>query len=153
MPTFELISRVILVQRGHVLLCRSLERGYTYLPGGHVEFGESAAAAAAREMAEETGLRVRVDACVLVEEHSFTQRGQKKAKRRHEVNVLFEARFARARKPLAPVKSREDHIAFEWVPIARLGPARLRPEHHAVTVRRAARGKVGTEFDSRMGEG
>ncbi|MFO0831065.1 MAG: NUDIX domain-containing protein [Phycisphaerales bacterium] len=152
MSSFELISRAILLDRGHVLLCRNLKRGYYYLPGGHVEFSESAAAAAVRELVEETGLRIRIRRCVLVEEHSFTQRGKKKSRRRHELNVLFTARFSRARRPLQPVRSRENHIAFDWVPLTRLRSVRLRPAHHAASIRRAARGDSATVFDSRTGE-
>lgn len=34
---------------------------YAVLPGGHVEAGESTEAAAVRELAEETGLKARID--------------------------------------------------------------------------------------------
>ncbi len=152
MSSFELISRAVLLDRGHVLLCKNLKRGYYYLPGGHVEFSESASDAAQRELIEETGLRIHVHQCLLVEEHSFTQRGKKKARRRHEVNVLFLARFARKRRTLQPVRSRESHIAFEWIPITRLRSIRLRPTHHAAAIRRAARGAFATVFDSRTNE-
>ena len=48
-------SRVVLVQRGHAPL-----QGEWSLPGGAVELGETLEAALAREVLEETGLRVRV---------------------------------------------------------------------------------------------
>lgn len=41
---------VLLVERGKGM------RGVWSLPGGHIEFGETASAAAAREVAEETGI-------------------------------------------------------------------------------------------------
>ncbi len=48
-------GRVLLVLRGH-----EPQSGRWSIPGGHVEPGESAAEAAAREVLEETGLTVRV---------------------------------------------------------------------------------------------
>jgi len=47
----------IVVRDGLLLLVRS-RSGYWSTPGGHLEFGESPAACAARETAEETGVRV-----------------------------------------------------------------------------------------------
>lgn len=54
-------ARVAVVDDGAVLLIRQRggdEPGAWVLPGGHVEAGESLPQAAARELAEETGLRV-----------------------------------------------------------------------------------------------
>src|SRR5262249_37661524 len=46
---------VLLVERG-----KGPKQGLWSLPGGHIEPGESAAAAAVREVAEETGVTVRI---------------------------------------------------------------------------------------------
>ena len=50
-----------LIQDDEILMVRHAEptRSYWTLPGGGVEPGETAAAAAVREVFEETGLRVR----------------------------------------------------------------------------------------------
>ncbi|MGH3782942.1 MAG: NUDIX hydrolase [Pseudonocardiaceae bacterium] len=45
---------------GAVLLVRRADDGYWELPGGRVEVGESASAAAVREVAEEAGVTIKV---------------------------------------------------------------------------------------------
>jgi ADP-ribose pyrophosphatase YjhB (NUDIX family) len=50
-------GRVLLLQRSQ----RDSAHGRWILPGGHVDRGEEATAAAAREVAEETGLAVEVE--------------------------------------------------------------------------------------------
>ena len=45
----ETIARGVCVQNGKVLLCRAKGGATTYLPGGHIEFGEKGCAALARE--------------------------------------------------------------------------------------------------------
>jgi ADP-ribose pyrophosphatase YjhB (NUDIX family) len=59
------VGAVVLDAAGRLLLVRrrnSPGRGLWSVPGGRVEPGESLAAAVAREVREETGLRVRVGA-------------------------------------------------------------------------------------------
>ncbi len=53
-------SAAIFDEQGRILLTRRADNGQWCLPGGGMESGESAAEACAREVFEETGLRVRV---------------------------------------------------------------------------------------------
>ncbi|MFG0305692.1 MAG: NUDIX domain-containing protein [Phycisphaerales bacterium JB040] len=125
-PHIELIARGVLVRDARILVCRNIKGGYSYLPGGHVEFGEPAALSLAREVAEETGLRARVGGMLLCSEHTFTSG---KGRTHHEVNLVFELLGVQneAGDDAADVASVEPEIAFDWVELAALHETDLRP--------------------------
>ena len=49
----ELIVRALIIKNRKILVCRTNGRGYYFLHGGHVEFGESMQEALRRELYEE----------------------------------------------------------------------------------------------------
>jgi len=147
----ELIARGLLIRDNAVLLCRNTGQNYLYLPGGHVEFGESAEQALVREFHEETGWQCRVGELLLAAELRFTQ----DRRARHEVSLVFhvehlappappasEAEFptgspAEDPEPGHPplrvdphpaIESRETGIAFVWMDLAAVPEADLRPD-------------------------
>ena len=119
----EVIARGLCRIGSRILLCQDVSKGYYYLPGGHVEPGESAAEACAREFREETGLDVKVGTCRLAAEVRFRQSG----KPRHELNLMFHVEHPDEADPPAPIESLEPDIRFEWVELAALPSIDLRP--------------------------
>ena len=124
LPEYEIsgienIARGVCIVDGRVLLCRPAKGGYTYLPGGHIEFGEKGAEALAREVREELGLESSVGELLGVVETSFVQHGKQHA----EISLVF--RLDLGEKPV--VQSREEWIDFVWWPVDRLDEANLLP--------------------------
>ncbi|MDX2115589.1 MAG: NUDIX domain-containing protein [Planctomycetota bacterium] len=126
-PHVEFLARGVLLRGSSILACRNLKHGYLYLPGGHVEFGESASEACAREFLEECGLTVRpAVAPAFVCELRFKQ-GRT---RRHEVTAVFHVEHLPT--PECPTlsaepRSREEKLGFEWVDLAAVVDFDLRP--------------------------
>ena len=114
----ETIARGICVKDGKVLLCRAKGGSSTYLPGGHIEFGETGREALMREVREELGVASEIGAFLGAVENAFQQHGKPHA----EINLVYELKID------APaVESQEDWIEFEWRPIGELDAANLLP--------------------------
>jgi 8-oxo-dGTP pyrophosphatase MutT (NUDIX family) len=117
----ETIARGVCVRDGKILLCRAAGGTTTYLPGGHIEFGETGRAALVREIKEETGLSASTGRFLGVVENTFRQNGKPHA----EINLVYELFLEPAH---ADVRAQEDWIEFLWHDRADLAAARLLPE-------------------------
>jgi len=124
MNTIETIARGVCIVGGKVLLCRGKGAANTYLPGGHIEFGEKGREALEREMMEETGCRSRAGRLLGVVESSFMQNGE----RHCEINLVYDLELLA---DPAEATAKEDWIEFEWRPIGELGDANLLPQEMA----------------------
>ncbi|MCC6969851.1 MAG: NUDIX domain-containing protein [Phycisphaerales bacterium] len=116
--SIEFIARGLAIRDGRVLLCKNIKRGYYFLPGGHVEFGETAETALVREFKEEAGVEVKCGGVALVAEHLFDRKNGPC----HEVNVVFHVELSESE-----IRSCEPKIAFEWAELAEVNERDLRP--------------------------
>ncbi|MDR7481452.1 MAG: NUDIX domain-containing protein [Armatimonadota bacterium] len=118
----ELIVRAVIATGDRILVARKPGAAHTFLPGGHVEPGEPAAAAVLRELREELGMTGRVERFLGAVEHGWrTADGAA-----HELNLLFLVTAPGLGLATPPVP-REPHLQFFWHPLDRLNDARLEP--------------------------
>ena len=119
----ETIARGVCVRDGKLLLCRAKGGSSTYLPGGHIEFGETGRQALVREVKEELGVESSTGQFLGVVENSFLQHGKPHA----EINLVYELKLGTGNGELPPLNSQEDWIEFEWCDLNRLDEANLLP--------------------------
>lgn len=120
----ETIARGVCVVDARLLLCRAKGGSSTYLPGGHIEFGETAREALVREIREETGLASSAGRFLGAVENRFVQRGREHA----EINLVYELSLEPTS---AEVRAQEDWIEFLWVPLDGLEGAGILPSRFA----------------------
>lgn len=116
----ETIARGVCVREGKVLICRAKGASTSYLPGGHIEFGERGSEALEREMMEETGIAVKAREPLGVFENTFNQHGKHHA----EINLIYRMEIV---EPGVKVEAKESWIEFEWVALEQVEQAAILP--------------------------
>lgn len=119
----ETIARGVCVKDGKVLLCHPKDRSYAYLPGGHIEFGETGREALVREMKEETGLDATAGNLLGVVESQFVQKGE----RHCEINLIYKMSLVSGLSSSSPLSALEDWICFDWADCDKIDSVNLLP--------------------------
>lgn len=136
----ETIARGVCIQNGKVLLCKAKGGQTFYLPGGHIEFRETARRALIREMREEMGVDVTVGRFLGIVENAFLQHNAPHA----EINLVYEMELPAG----TPAVAQEDWIAFEWVSYLAIGrTATLLPPTMNAFIRTVAQGDAVVPVD------
>lgn len=107
MKKFHFITRAVLLRENNILLAHQKGANNTFLPGGHVEIGESAVSALKREIYEELHLEAEVLGYL-----GAVEAGWKDGEVEHyEINHLFKAKIKNI-EVCNSLLSYEDHLEF-----------------------------------------
>lgn len=127
MSVIEVIARALILRDDEILLAHAKGENNTFLPGGHVEFGEFTTAALKRELEEELGVETETLEFLGVLEYQygiFT----KKNEIHHEINLIFHTKIKDGFPCEDEMKSKEKKLEFFWVKINQLKKYNLLPE-------------------------
>ncbi len=116
----------IAIDDGRILVEHAVGKGFCFVPGGRVEFGESAIEALRREATEELGEPATVGRLLIAADNLFELDGR----RYQEVNLYFLIKL----NDDSPILGRdgkfegaESSIVLEWISIDDLKHANLKP--------------------------
>ncbi len=123
------LSRAIILSNNHILFAHHPKRAssHYYLPGGHIEHGESAKQTLVRELNEEIGIQFEIGEFLGCLEYSFDKKAGSKTCHSHEYNFLFIAKNESLIAPKKPIQI-EEHVTFEWIPISDISNVNLLPK-------------------------
>jgi 8-oxo-dGTP diphosphatase len=144
---FHHLTRGIFLKDRRVLLARAKGHRNTFLPGGHIEFGESAKDALKREVLEELGLTCEIGKFIGVVEHTWLKKGILNC----ELNQLFEA-SSYDLNSTQPLTSNEPHLEFIWCDIDALDAYNLQPYPLRNIIKRYSNGTKDAVWASSLNE-
>ena len=119
MAKIEVIARALIQRDDKILLAHQIGEPNTFLPGGHVDYGEYTDVALRRELKEELGVEAEIGELMGVQEYQFTEEN---GREHHEINFIYRAETSE------PIQSKESHLEFLWCPVEKITEKTLLPE-------------------------
>jgi 8-oxo-dGTP pyrophosphatase MutT (NUDIX family) len=117
---FHYIVRGLIRDNDHVLLCKQKDGNYTFLLGGHIDFGEAAKGALAREIKEEIGAEITVGQFRGAIENAWDDHC--------EISLVFDVEH-NLTKDVTPMPASvdEEHLEFLWARTSELAEHNILP--------------------------
>ncbi len=124
----HILARAAIIDQGHVLVCKTLdlEPPFYFLPGGHVDKGESIEQALLRELKEEIGIEAKLEHFLGCLEYEF-EPGHSSICHNHEYNFIFKIETGEMSADVQ-LLSREKNLELLWLPMDQLNEVDFRAE-------------------------
>lgn len=124
----HVLTRGIVLKDNHILVCKTLDlaKNFYFLPGGHVEHGESAQQALLREIQEEVGVEASIQKFLGCLEYIF-EPGHSSICHNHEYTFIFQVESPFL-SPQMPLTQQVNHLELTWLPVSSLGDVDFRAE-------------------------
>ena len=116
----------IALHEGRLLVEHNVRHGFSFVPGGRVEYGENAVQAFSRELQEEFGGDVRIGRLAIVADNLF----ELDDVRYQEVGMYFMMEFGPGHYVLdrqGVFEAEEPNLVYQWLPLNELEEAALFP--------------------------
>lgn len=124
MKNIELIVRLIIKKDNRILFCINKTTGNYYLPGGHVEFGDTLESTIYKEMSEELGWGKDDVKSISYKAHlEQIYKKDKNSDLHHELNMIFDVKINET----INIKALESHIDFEWLSVSDISKYKIVP--------------------------
>lgn len=120
----ELVVRLVIKREGKILLCLNKKTDSYFLPGGHVEFGDTLEKTIYKEMGEELGWTAEDIKSISFKSYLENSYSYKNGAEVHnELNMVFDVEP----RENVNVESKESHIDFEWMDLEKINTIKILP--------------------------
>ena len=146
---YHVLARGIILseEREYILVAHCIGMDNTFLPGGHVEFGEGIRTTLSREIEEELGLMSEIKEYIGVVEAEFVH----EEIYHQEINHIFETEIEGLSHRRNPV-SKESHLEFYWIHIDEMEKHNLQPVPARKLIKDYINEESGPYFTSTFGD-
>jgi len=117
----HVLARAIICLDNKLLVTTDTARNVSFLPGGHIHYGEKAKDALKRELKEELGIELEVNKLLGVIEAGWDYQGSL----HHEYNLIFQVNTLSLK--TSDFNQVESGLKLEWVPLKKVEDKNIFP--------------------------